>query len=223
VWPTNDGLTVTFIAAPLNEAAAFRTDLESQCMKTFDMAGNLGQRVRDAKRIGTFRGTGDLPNFCRKPYGENWALVGDAGLVMDPISGQGISQAFSDAELLSDAVASAFDGRRSFQEALAEYERRRNHRALPIYNLTVDMASFRPMKPEETLFFNALSEKLSEADLFFGLLAGVVPYSEYRSVRRLIRVLGIAGVGRAIAARAGLLLLSSPTIGNRGPEIQNRE
>jgi hypothetical protein len=30
----------------------------------------------------------DLPNFFRKPYGPGWALVGDAGPVMDPITGQ---------------------------------------------------------------------------------------------------------------------------------------
>jgi hypothetical protein len=39
-------------------------------------------------RIERFYGTGDLPNFWRKPYGPGWALVGDA---------------FRDAELLADA------------------------------------------------------------------------------------------------------------------------
>jgi flavin-dependent dehydrogenase len=39
------------------------------------------------------------------PSGLGWALVGDAGLRMDPITGQGIADAFRDAELLADAVA----------------------------------------------------------------------------------------------------------------------
>jgi hypothetical protein len=45
-------------------------------------AGDLGERVRSRARAERFRGTPDLPNFLRKPYGPGWALVGDAGLAM---------------------------------------------------------------------------------------------------------------------------------------------
>jgi 2-polyprenyl-6-methoxyphenol hydroxylase-like FAD-dependent oxidoreductase len=204
VWPTNNGLTITFIAAPADEASAFRADAEGLCMKSLDLAGDLGERVRNARLVGKFRGTSDLPNFFRRPYGPNWALVGDAGAVMDPISGQGISQALCDAQLLSDALSKAFEGPESFETALTDYERRRNRRALPIYKLTIDMASFRAMRPEEKVFFRALADKPEAADRFFGLLAGTVPYSEFRSARHVLSVMGIAGIGRAIAARAGL-------------------
>ena len=204
VWPTNDGLAVTFIAAPADEAPAFRANVDEQCMKTLDMAGDLGGRIHAAARIGPFRGTADLPNFFRKPHGSNWALAGDAGLVMDPISGQGISQALSDAELLSSCVWPAFNGGESLESTLAGYQRRRDSRALPIYEFTVDTALFRPMRPEERVFLNALASTPAEADRFFGLLAGIVPYREFRSVRHLLRVLGVSGLGRAIAARAGI-------------------
>ena len=40
-----------------------------------------------------------VPNFFRKPYGPGWALVGDAGYNKDPITAQGINDAFRDAEL----------------------------------------------------------------------------------------------------------------------------
>ena len=43
------------------------------------------------------RGTPDLPNRFHRPYGPGWALVGDAGLVMDPITAYGIGHAFRDA------------------------------------------------------------------------------------------------------------------------------
>jgi hypothetical protein len=40
------------------------------------------------KRVEQIRGTGTLPNFFRKPYGDGWALVGDAGYPEDPILAQ---------------------------------------------------------------------------------------------------------------------------------------
>ena len=42
-------------------------------------------------------------NFYRRPYGDGWALVGDAGYHKDPILAIGISDAFRDAQLLADA------------------------------------------------------------------------------------------------------------------------
>ena len=204
VWPTNDGLTVTFVAAPIDEAPAFKSNVEEQCMKTFDLANDLGNRVREAKRVGPFRGTSNLPNVFRKPYGPNWALVGDAGVVMDPVTGQGISLAFRHSELLSDAISSALERPQSPVNPLAEYERRRNLHALPLYRLTMDAASFHPIKPEKRVFFKAIAEQPERVARFFGLLAGTVPYDEFLSSRHLLSVLGVGGVGRALAARVGI-------------------
>ena len=50
--------------------------------------------------------------FFRKPYGPGWALVGDAGHEVDPITGHGINDAFLDVELLVEAVNAGFSGRR---------------------------------------------------------------------------------------------------------------
>ncbi len=108
-WPTNDGLVMTYVAWPVGEFRIFRSDIEGNFLKTLDLAGDLGQRVRAGRRADRFRGTIDLPNFFRKPYGSGWALVGDAGLVMDPITGQGIGDVFRDAELPSGAICAGFD------------------------------------------------------------------------------------------------------------------
>ena len=56
-------------------------------------------RIRAGRRAERFRGTPDLPAYFRQPCGPGWALVGDAGLLLDPITGQGIGHAFRDAEL----------------------------------------------------------------------------------------------------------------------------
>lgn len=73
-------------------------------------------------------GTGDLPNFFRTPYGPSWALVGDAGYHRDPLTAQGISDAFRDAQLLSEAIDAGLAGRQPLPEALA---RLMCHRHMP--------------------------------------------------------------------------------------------
>ena len=70
--------------------------------------------MRRATRVERFAGSA-VPNFLRKPYGPGWALVGDAGYTKDPITAQGISDAFHDAELCVTALDEAISGRASFE------------------------------------------------------------------------------------------------------------
>ena len=87
-WPTNDDLTVVYVAAPRWEFQRFRANVEGNYLETISQLPGLAERVRAARREGRFSGTADLPNFFRKPYGAGWALVGDAGYHRDPITGQ---------------------------------------------------------------------------------------------------------------------------------------
>jgi len=91
---------------------------------------------------------GDLPNFFRKPRGEGWALVGDAGYHKDPIMAQGIPDAFRSAEWVADAVHAGFSGARPLGEAMAEYERVRDEHFAPMYDLTGGMRGLEPPPPE---------------------------------------------------------------------------
>jgi 2-polyprenyl-6-methoxyphenol hydroxylase-like FAD-dependent oxidoreductase len=54
-WPTNDGLTMTYVAWPVEEYAAFRADVEGGVLGTLDLAGDLGQRVRVGRRVERLR------------------------------------------------------------------------------------------------------------------------------------------------------------------------
>src|SRR5262249_25940072 len=103
-WATNGGLVMADVAWPIAGDRTVRADVEGSFRKALDQTGELGRRVRSGRRVERIRGTIDLPNAVRTPFGSGWALVGDAGLVMDPITGQGISDAFRDADLLAGAV-----------------------------------------------------------------------------------------------------------------------
>ena len=120
--PTNDGLTMLVVGWPYAESTAYKADVEANYLKTLELAPEFAERVRGAKREERFAG-GSVPNFFRKPYGPGWALVGDAGYNKDPITAQGISDAFRDAELCATALDEAFTGARSFDDAMADYQR----------------------------------------------------------------------------------------------------
>ena len=137
---------MTYLAWPAARFDEFRRDVEGNFLRTLDTVG-LGERIRAGRRAERFRGTPDLPSYLRQPYGPGWALVGDAGLLMDPVTGQGISHAFRDAELLADAVADGLGGIRPLAEALRGYHRARDRAARPMYDFTARLAAISPPTP----------------------------------------------------------------------------
>ena len=77
-WPTNDGLTLTFVSAPRDDFAAFRADPESEITRSLD-ATDLGERVRAGRLAEPARGTADLRNRFHVPTGRGgrwWATRG---------------------------------------------------------------------------------------------------------------------------------------------------
>ena len=192
-WPTNDGLLMTYLAWPIARFGEFRQDVEGNFLRTLDAVG-LGERIRSGHRAERFRGTPDLPGYFRHPHGPGWALVGDAGLLLDPITGQGIGHAFRDAELLADAVADGLGGIRPLGKALGQYHRARDKAARPMYDFTARLAAINPPTPAETALFQALSQRQEDSDAFFGALTGSVPLREFMSPSNMVRLVGVRGL-----------------------------
>ncbi|HEX2507100.1 MAG TPA: NAD(P)/FAD-dependent oxidoreductase [Miltoncostaeaceae bacterium] len=176
--PTNDGRTIVTVFWPRDEFHRVRADIEGSFLEAAALAPSLAERMRAGRRAERFSGTGDLPFFFRRPHGPGWALVGDAGAHKDPITAQGISDAFRDAELLAEAVDDGLGGRRPLDEALAEYERRRNEAALPLYEFTHELAGLEPPGPEMQALFGALRDDPEGTSRFFGVVAGTVPVAQ---------------------------------------------
>lgn len=191
-FPTNDDLVCTAMEWPKEEFHAVRTDIEGYCLKTFELAPGLAERIRGGKRVERFIGTVHLPNFFRKPYGPGWALVGDAGHHKDPNGAFGISDAFRDAELLADAVDRGLSGRQPLEAALAGYERQRNESALPAFELNFQFATLEPPPPEMQALFAALRGNQLETDRLIGAITGTVPIPEFFAPANIQRVLSAA-------------------------------
>src|SRR5215475_7516275 len=224
-WPTNDGLMMTYMAWPAARFDEFRRDVEGNFLRTLDTVG-MGERIRAGRRAERFRGTPDLPSYLRQPYGPGWALVGDAGLLLDPITGQGISHAFRDAQLLADAVADGLGGIRPLAEALARYHRARDRAARPMYDFTARLAAVSPPTPAETALFRAIARRQEDADMFLGVLAGSVPLRQFMSPRTMVRLVGVGGLarlafGQARSHRAGPAPGPQPAEGSSARSAEN--
>jgi flavin-dependent dehydrogenase len=190
--PTNDGQTMTMVSWPNAAFHEVRADVEGHFMKALELVPSLAERLRNGRRSERFYGTGDLPFFFRRPYGPGWALVGDAGYHKDPITAQGITDAFRDSELLAEAIDDGFSGRRALADALADYERRRNEASMPLYELTYQLAALQPPPPEMQQIFAALRQNQEQTNRFFGTIAGTVPVAEFYAPENLGRIMAAA-------------------------------
>jgi 2-polyprenyl-6-methoxyphenol hydroxylase-like FAD-dependent oxidoreductase len=188
--PTHDGLQIVVAFWPREEFPAVRADVETSFLEAVALAPPLAERIAGGERVERFYGTGVLPFWYRKPFGPGWALVGDAGYHKDPITAQGISDAFRDADQLATALDAGFTGARPLDDALADFERRRNEETRPLYELTYELASLAPPPPEQQALFGALRDNEEEAGRFFGVIAGTVHPSEFFTPENLGRIVG---------------------------------
>jgi 2-polyprenyl-6-methoxyphenol hydroxylase-like FAD-dependent oxidoreductase len=130
-----------------------------------------------------------VPNCFRKPYGPGWALVGDAGYAKDPITAQGISDAFVDAGTLVEALDAVFSGERAWDEALAEYHSRRDERVRPMYDFTCSLATLEPPPPALQQLFAALHRDREATNSFYSAITGSSPLPRFmdpENIRRIV-------------------------------------
>jgi 2-polyprenyl-6-methoxyphenol hydroxylase-like FAD-dependent oxidoreductase len=133
-------------------------------------------------------GTGDLNSFFRRPYGTGWALVGDAGYYKDPITAQGMTDAFLDAELVSEAGHQLIQ--HGDESAMERYEARRNARTAAMFQLTCDLAQLAKPNADMQLLFTALGSSQSDCNKFMGVVAGTVGVHEFFSPDNITRIIG---------------------------------
>jgi 2-polyprenyl-6-methoxyphenol hydroxylase-like FAD-dependent oxidoreductase len=188
---TNDGLTMLVVGWPHAESSAYKADVEANYLKTLELAPEFADRVRRATRQERFAG-GSVPNFFRKPFGPGWALVGDAGYNKDPITAQGISDAFSDAELCSTALDQAFSGAVSFDEAMSAYQRTRDRHAMPIFEFTTQLATLEPPPQEMQQLLGAVYGNQDAMDDFASITAGTVSPMEFFDPDHIGQIMGAA-------------------------------
>ncbi|MBT3372000.1 MAG: NAD(P)/FAD-dependent oxidoreductase [Rhodospirillaceae bacterium] len=168
VIPTNDNQHCVFVGVHHDQfASTFRRDLTGGFSR---MAAANSPALRDAldnaRMLGRLRGFSGGCGYFRQSYGPGWALDGDAGYFKDPLTAHGITDAFRDAELLSQAVCAG-----SIQ-ALAQYQDERDTLSRPLFDVTNAIASFQWDLDEIKLLHGQLSDAMkTEANHVAGFSA----------------------------------------------------
>lgn len=145
-FPCDGDLALLAASVPIAHFNEFRSDPETRLEQELHSMTELTARLSKATREGPVRGTGSIPGYLRIPYGDGWALVGDAGMVMDPFSGQGIDQASTHALVLADQLEEFFSGRKDWGTAMKSFHQARNEFSLKTFNRTcTNSRDLRPM------------------------------------------------------------------------------
>ncbi len=170
-FPTNDGLTMVLAAWPHRSLHEVRRDIERNYLEAIQ--GAFGPKLDGARREERIAGGGVDNHFC-KPFGDGWALVGDAGYLKDPVTAQGIGDAFLDAESCASAIDDAATGQRSIAEAMADHQRRRDARVMPMYRFTTELARMEPPSPEMQQLIGAIAGDEPAMNQFVSVIAGTL-------------------------------------------------
>lgn len=186
--PTHDDLTLLVGGWPMAELEANRHDVHGTFLGTFAEAPAFLDQVQGACRETDWTGMA-TPNHFRKPFGPGWVLLGDAAYVKDPITAQGISDAFLQAEATAEALHAALTGARPLAEAMAEVQRARDDHALPMFEFTCQVASPDPPPAELVGLLTAVAADPDASAGFTRTWAGVLSPAEFFSPANVGRIL----------------------------------
>jgi 2-polyprenyl-6-methoxyphenol hydroxylase-like FAD-dependent oxidoreductase len=191
VAPTHDGLSIVIVAWPYREFAANKRDLEASVLEVLELAPEFAERVRAARRETQLFGM-PTPNYFRKPYGPGWALVGDAGYIRDPITAQGIRDAFRDAEACALALDQSLAGAASYELALGNYQRARDSSVMSMYEFTCQFATLQSPSAQMRQLFRAMRGNQQAMDGFARMNAGTVSPAQFLAPDNISAIMAAA-------------------------------
>ncbi len=193
-FPTHDGLTLIAVLWPSSRFHEIRTDIERHVKKVLESTPTVAERLLTARREEKWVGIAGIPNYFRQPFGPGWVLVGDAAYAKDPITAQGISDAFLDADALATVLDEGWSGRRPLGDGLAEHQRRRDLRAKPMYDFTCQLARLEPPPPPMQQLFAALRGNQQATNQFYAAITGSRSLTEFMNRQNLERIFASAAV-----------------------------
>jgi flavin-dependent dehydrogenase len=175
---TNDGLTMVVLGWPIAEADAFKADPEANFLKTLDLCPEFAERVRGATRVERLTGA-SVPGYLRTPHGPGWVLVGDAAYSKDPITAQGIIDAFHDAESVAAALHDTWSGTTTLELAMKARQAARDARVMPIYEFTSELATLEPPPAELQHLLGQIHGNQAAMDAFVSINAATVSPTQF--------------------------------------------
>lgn len=183
--PCDEGLYMALAMPSLDLLPAYSDDLEGAFGATIAHCEAFAAILDGAQRVGPLRGTATFPGFFRESVGAGWVLLGDAGHFKDPAAGQGISDAFRQAERLADDIMRGLGGGSSPDAALADWWRWRDAKEFELHWLAADMGAAGPVPVLLAEVMRELQESPGGLFDFWGIFHHRVRPSEVLTPERL--------------------------------------
>ena len=143
VYPTDGGLACVVAARPVTEWASYKRAPEQTYMAQIGLFPLVASRLQQATRESRLGGTADLASSLRMPWGEGWALVGEAAHPHDTSLCLGASDVCTEAHMLASAIDDGLSGRRPLSQALAAYHQDRDAHATEAHEVVCALTSYR--------------------------------------------------------------------------------
>lgn len=135
VFQTDSGLLLMAGGGRRAQIEAWRQDPTAALWAHLGRGRLTAPLLEGTRMVAKPLGMLSLHFFMKQAVGPGWALIGDAGLHMDPTPGLGITDAVRDAVALAEAI---IDGS---EQALLLYWRRRDADSLGLYHFAGEMGS----------------------------------------------------------------------------------
>jgi flavin-dependent dehydrogenase len=192
-WGTNHGQVVAGICFNHDDFLIAKASPEQSMPEELQQhAPGLADRIARATQQTPWI-SGSTIGVMRRPCGPGWALVGDAGLTIDPISAAGISNAFLDAELCAGLLDIGLkSGSPTPEDSLAGFEEKRNAERTGLYEFTKEMSKLE-IPPQEMIdLFTALQHSPEGISNYFGIFAQSVTPQQFFDPEHVGRVFAAA-------------------------------
>ena len=140
--PADAGLYQVILFPDMRLVTEFRDDRKAAFMAHARACAPVAEALDGAHGVGKMFGILKFECFFRESAGPGWALVGDAGHFKDPAPGQGIADAFRQAEALAPVIVGAIDdGDEALDATVAAWARWRDRDAAEYHWLAADFGA----------------------------------------------------------------------------------
>jgi len=201
--PTDGDLYMAAITMGFADEAAFHSDRDAYFTTAIRAWPELADALSGGRRVGPIRVLTRWHGYFRQAVGPGWVLVGDAGHFKDPTPGQGISDAFRQAEQLAQAIEDGL-GSTGLDASLHRWWRWRDKDAYEMYWFASDMGALGVSSPLNVCLFRYLAVNPEATRMLLGVLNRDVRPSEFLTTPRLARIAARALLAKPDQAVAAL-------------------
>ncbi|UQX11886.1 FAD-dependent oxidoreductase [Candidatus Mycobacterium methanotrophicum] len=214
--PTDGDLYMAATGIDMAGQGEFHTDRDANFTAGIRAWPELADVIADGRRAGPIRVLTNWHGYFREAAGPGWVLVGDAGHFKDPTPGQGIGDAFRQADRLALAIEDGL-GNTSPDAAMRRWWQWRDDDAYEMYWFASDMGAPGTASPLATRLMRDLAVDPKATQMFFGVLDHQIRPSQLFTGPRAAR----AAV-RALLDRPDLLIATLKEIVSTGRQNARR-